>query len=657
MSGKKKHKENGNRDRNLRDNAEDQLARRSDVSLKQHGKTPVKLIHELQMHRIELQMQNEELKTSRAEVEAGLALYAELYDFAPISYFTLDRDGTIRRVNLTGARLLDMERGQLIGRRFGLFVSDEDRPAFNAFLENVFASRKKETCAAALSKEKKRPPSPERSGSRHFGETGQIIVHIEAIASEDGQECRAVISDITERKQVEEALLIKTMLLEAQSETSIDGILAMDNEGRSILFNKRFGELWKIPQHILDTKDEAVMLECVLKQLKDPDEFGRKVAYLYEHRAEQSREEIEFTDGRYLDRYSSPLLSTNGQHLGRIWFFRDITDRKRAEEALRESEALFRKLFEDHAAVKLIIDPDTGSLIDANEAAAQYYGWSRERLKAMKITEINTLAPEEVKKEMEKARANKRIHFEFRHRLADGSIRDVAVFSSSIENKGKVFLHSIIHDITGRKRAEERLQETLESLKTAVGTTIQVMVSAVETRDPYTAGHQLRVADLARAIATEMGFTQDRIEGIRMAGSIHDIGKLSIPAETLSKPTKLTKTEFSLIKEHSQKGYRILKDVESHWPLAEIVYQHHERMNGSGYPRNLKGDDIFMEARILAVADVVEAMASHRPYRPALGIDMALEEIEKNRGTLYDEVAADACLSLFREKGFQLGGK
>ena len=141
-----------------------------------------------------------------------------------------------------------------------------------------------------------------------------------------------------------------------------------------------------------------------------------------------------------------------------------------------------------------------------------------------------------------------------------------------------------------------------------------------------------------------------------MAGSIHDIGKLSIPAEILSKPTKLTNIEFSLIKEHSQKGYEMLKDVESPWPLAEIVYQHHERMDGSGYPRNLKGDEILMEARILAVADVVEAMASHRPYRPALGIDAALEEIEKNKGILYDDAVADACLRLFREKGFQLEG-
>ena len=139
-----------------------------------------------------------------------------------------------------------------------------------------------------------------------------------------------------------------------------------------------------------------------------------------------------------------------------------------------------------------------------------------------------------------------------------------------------------------------------------------------------------------------------------MAGSIHDIGKISIPAEILSKPTKLTNIEFSLIKEHSQSGYEMLKDVESPWPLAEIVYQHHERMDGSGYPRNLKGDDILMEARIMAVADVVESMASHRPYRPALGIDKALEEIEKNKGTLYDNAVADACLRLFREKGFQM---
>ena len=208
-------------------------------------------------------------------------------------------------------------------------------------------------------------------------------------------------------------------------------------------------------------------------------------------------------------------------------------------------------------------------------------------------------------------------------------------------------------EILERERAEKNLKETLDSLRMAVKTTIRVMVSAVEARDPYTAGHQFRVADLACAIATEMKLSKDRIEGIHMAGSIHDIGKLSIPAEILAKPTKLSEIEFSLIKEHARKGYEMLKDVESSWPLAEIVYHHHERMDGSGYPRNLKGDEILMEARIMAVADVVEAMASHRPYRAALGINAALKEIEDNRGSLYDADVVDACLRLFREKEYQ----
>ena len=178
------------------------------------------------------------------------------------------------------------------------------------------------------------------------------------------------------------------------------------------------------------------------------------------------------------------------------------------------------------------------------------------------------------------------------------------------------------------------------------------MGTASETRDPYTAGHQKKVADLARAIATEMKLSHDTIEGIRMAGAIHDIGKISIPSEILCKPTTLSDLEFSLIKAHTQYSYEIMKDVEAPWPLADIVHQHHERINGSGYPQGLKGENILIEARILAVADVVEAMVSYRPYRPALGLEIALIEIEHNAGTLYDRMVADACLKLFREEGF-----
>lgn len=206
-----------------------------------------------------------------------------------------------------------------------------------------------------------------------------------------------------------------------------------------------------------------------------------------------------------------------------------------------------------------------------------------------------------------------------------------------------------LHDIEleeERKRAKQKLQKTLEE-------TIYALASAIEMRDPYTAGHQKRVTKLACAIAKEMGLSKEQIEGIRMAGLIHDIGKISIPSEILTKPGKLNDLEYSLIKTHPQAGYNILKGIEFPWPVAQIVLQHHERMDGSGYPQGLCGKDILLEARILAVADVVEAMSSHRPYRPAYGIDKALEEISKNKGILYDPEVVNACLRLFNQKGFK----
>ena len=192
-----------------------------------------------------------------------------------------------------------------------------------------------------------------------------------------------------------------------------------------------------------------------------------------------------------------------------------------------------------------------------------------------------------------------------------------------------------------------------EALRLAVTSTIRVMGTVVEARDPYTAGHQQKTTLLAEAIAREMGLPPERIEGLRMAGQIHDVGKISIPSEILSKPKGLTTNEFKLVRTHPKKGYEILKNVEFPWPLAEIVYQHHERMDGSGYPRGLKGEDILMEARILAVADTVEAMASDRPYRPALGIEAALAEVEKNKGAFYDANVVETCLMLFKKKGFE----
>jgi response regulator RpfG family c-di-GMP phosphodiesterase len=203
-----------------------------------------------------------------------------------------------------------------------------------------------------------------------------------------------------------------------------------------------------------------------------------------------------------------------------------------------------------------------------------------------------------------------------------------------------------------RIQAGEQVELHLDKLQNALSGTIEVVASTVEVRDPYTAGHQRRVATLARAMAELLKLSDSQIEGIFMAGVVHDLGKIYVPAEILSKPSRLNDIEFNLIRTHSQVGYDLLKTIDFPWPIAQIVYQHHERLNGSGYPQGLLDEDILVEAKILSVADVVEAMASHRPYRPARGIDMALGHIEEEKGNLYDSGAVESCISLFTEKGF-----
>lgn len=217
-----------------------------------------------------------------------------------------------------------------------------------------------------------------------------------------------------------------------------------------------------------------------------------------------------------------------------------------------------------------------------------------------------------------------------------------------------VAVECIARNITERKLATEGLKISINKLRNSLVGTIQAISLIVETRDPFTAGHQRRVSNIARTIAQEMNLSEHQVDGIRMAGLIHDLGKLSIPAEILSKPRRLNEYEFGLIKTHPQAGYDVLKEIDFHWPIALIVLQHHERINGSGYPLGLKGDEIALEARVLAVADVVEAMASHRPYRPALEISEVLDEIEEHGGILYDADVASACLNLFKNKGFTI---
>ena len=228
---------------------------------------------------------------------------------------------------------------------------------------------------------------------------------------------------------------------------------------------------------------------------------------------------------------------------------------------------------------------------------------------------------------------------------SDGTKVPLEVSVSTWETHKETFKVIVIRNITKQKNAIEKLRKSIDG-------TIRALSTLVEIRDPYTAGHQRKVAQLACAIASRMGLPKNQIEGIRVASEIHDIGKISIPSEILAKPRKLSAVEFEMIKEHPADGYNILSSIDFPWPIADMVLQHHERIDGSGYPNGLSGEEILLEAKIIAIADTVEAMASHRPYREARGLNIALEELVENSGISYDSELVEVCLRLFKDEKF-----
>jgi PAS domain S-box-containing protein/putative nucleotidyltransferase with HDIG domain len=298
-----------------------------------------------------------------------------------------------------------------------------------------------------------------------------------------------------------------------------------------------------------------------------------------------------------------------------------------------------------------------GRFIYVNSIFQEMTGYSETEL--INSSSINLVHPDDRELVREKAIENLKAKgypkpYEYRFIRKNGEIIWALERVTSTEYRGAKATVGSFMDITERKLAEDELKNGLKQLRKAMEGSVQAMALMVESRDPYTAGHQKRVSQLACAIAKEMGLPEDQIDGIRMAASTHDIGKIRIPADILSKPGKLEEIESMIVKAHPQVGYEVLSEIDFPYPVAEAVLQHHERMDGSGYPAGLKGDQIIMEARILGVADVVEAMASHRPYRPAIGIKEALQEISQNRGILYYPDVVDACTTLFQVNGFKL---
>jgi PAS domain S-box-containing protein len=378
---------------------------------------------------------------------------------------------------------------------------------------------------------------------------------------------------------------------------------------------------------------------------------GAVPAYRTEHR-------VRCADGSYkwiLDHGKIMTRDAAGNPLIMIGTHTDITARMLTDAALRESEQKFKTLVEQSLIGIYIVDE--GRLLYVNPRAAEIFGYDIDELRGISLADL--VAPEDLDLVMGNIRRRtsgeiQTLRYEFRGLRKDGQMIDIGVHGSRTLLAGKPVVLGVLQDITERRVNEQRVREYVQRLERSIMSTVRAISHMVDLRDPYTSGHERRVGELSAAIGTEIGLSEHQVTGLRIAGNVHDVGKIAVPAEILSKPTRLSPAEFAIVKTHAQQGYEILKDIDFPWPIAQTVWQHHERLDGSGYPQGLHGDAICLEARILAVADVVESMSTHRPYRPALGIEAAFAELRAKSGTLYDTAIVDACIRLFHEKGFSL---
>lgn len=344
------------------------------------------------------------------------------------------------------------------------------------------------------------------------------------------------------------------------------------------------------------------------------------------------------------------LLDGKGKITGIRVVLVDLTDIEVAEKKVKESEEKYRLLFENSldGVYRTTLE---GKYINVNLALVKMLGY-RSREELIKIDIPTQLY---IRKEDRPGPDQRNKIFETRLRRKDGSIITVEINSRVAYKYGKpAYYEGIVRDITKRKEAEKKVEQSYQKLKKILNDVIETLASIVEVKDPYTSGHQKRVALLAVAMARELGMDEEKIEIINTAALIHDMGKINLPASVLTRPGRLSKVEFDMVKTHPRLGYDMVSHIEFPKPVADIVLQHHERIDGSGYPQGLKGNEIILEAKILAVADVVEAMCSHRPYRPSLGVAKAVKEIRKGKGKIYDPRAVGACIKVIKSKKIDL---
>lgn len=629
--------------------------------------------------------------------------YRSLFDDALDMIQTVDSEGNIEDINAAELAILGYSRDELVGQPMMNILHPERREQAKQCLQNVLAGNELKAYETVF--------------IRHDGaEIPVEITAVPRKTNGKIIGVRSIIRDISERKLAERTLADNEEKFHSMTATAQDAILMIGEDGCINYYNPAAEKLFGYTGEEMAGRDLHDLIvpkryrEHAHKGFENFAKTGRgevigKTMELEALRRDGSEFPVEL---------SVSAIRVKGQW-NAVSFIRDISERKTMEEKLRRENRARRVISGSNSALVHATDETRllqdicGLIVAESSYPLAWVGLKQDDRNqqpyeiaayAGVITEedLPSLGCTFADNENGQGLAARAMH-EYKYQLINDAQKNVpcencrklaikydyhSILVFSLIQGGDCFgaltitakaaegfskeeievLQELADDmgygiialrtLIARDRAEQQQHIMLEKLKTNLGSTVQAMADAVEARDPYTAGHQRHVAELASAIATEMGLSENDVEGIRIAATIHDLGKIYVPSEILSKPGRISKIEFELIKTHSQVGYDILKNIDFPWPVAKIVLQHHERIDGSGYPQGLKGDEIELGAKIIGVADVVEAISSHRPYRASLGIDFALETVEKDRGIAFDLEVVDACLRLFREKDYEL---
>ena len=625
-----------------------------------------------------------ERKASQAELIKNEIRYSNLFESAQDGLVIVNIDGIIKAANSAACDMYGYPHEEFIGLSAKKLVHPDFPQEIESFIQTTGNEGSYISNTVDIRKD---------------GSTFYTEVHGSSYTFDDEQLFLAVIRDITEQKQSQDLLLMEKEKAQKYLDIAEVIMLALNKEGEITLINQKGNQVLGYE------KDELIgrnwFETCV------PERIRKERRHFFRKLIAGETELIEFYENLILTKsgeekiiawHSTIVRDEKGHNIGTLSSGEDITERKRAENLLnalnqasvamgaaQTHKEIFDAISEelkqlDISCMLFPLDETQGMLF------TEYLSYESKALKTVeklvgKKHEGFSFPIDTVDIYREVVREKKILFKENSEQILRQILPKLAkkpatqiiqllrvqkIISAPLIIEDRVIgLFSIQSDTLTRKDIPaatafaDQLSSAwnkiglLQNLRKTVEGTIHTIAATVEARDPYTAGHQTRVADLSAAIASEIGLASDQVEGIKMAGVIHDLGKVQVPAEILSKPGKLSELEFDMIKTHSQVGFDLLKNIEFPWPIAQMVLQHHEVMNGSGYPQGLKGDEILLEARILAVADIVEAMSSHRPYRPALGIEKALDQIIKEKGTLLDPDVVEACLKVF-EQGYKL---